>query len=97
LLGLNAAIEAARAGEAGRGFEVVAKEIRKLSNETLGSTKEINSTMKGIRTAMENIDKSLDKIASIGEVQAKSVEQTIMFIKEIQGLAERLNQFAQKL
>ena len=61
LLALNAAIEAARAGEAGRGFAVVADEVRKLSTETDAAVNKIN---KGINQVAENIRQQFqDKLA----------------------------------
>ena len=59
LLALNAAIEAARAGEQGRGFAVVADEVRKLAERTTKATKEIAETIKSIQNEAKEAEKSM--------------------------------------
>jgi len=60
LLALNAAIEAARAGEHGRGFAVVADEVRKLAERTQESLKEIDVTINSIVNSVENVTKEME-------------------------------------
>ncbi len=61
LLALNAAIEAARAGEAGRGFAVVADEVRKLAERTQGATKEIENIISGLLRDADNASNAMNK------------------------------------
>lgn len=75
LLALNAAIEAARAGEAGRGFAVVADEVRKLAEKTMAATQEVGSNITGIQdAARQNIESVADaaKVASEASALANS-------------------------
>ena len=67
LLALNAAIEAARAGEAGRGFAVVADEVRKLAEKTIGATKEVGDNISSMQTAARQSIASMDRASSVVE------------------------------
>jgi methyl-accepting chemotaxis protein len=64
LLALNAAIEAARAGEAGRGFAVVADEVRALSNRSAGFSNEIQAKLKSINDAICELNEQVGQVAS---------------------------------
>ncbi|WP_243367242.1 bacteriohemerythrin [Fundidesulfovibrio soli] len=64
LLALNAAIEAARAGEAGRGFAVVADEVRKLAEKTMHATKEVGDSIKSIQGAIHQNVEHMDLAVS---------------------------------
>ena len=69
LLALNATIEAARAGEAGKGFAVVADEVKKLANETGAKTEEIGERVNRIQEAIRNSVLAMDKIiANVSEI-----------------------------
>jgi methyl-accepting chemotaxis protein len=62
LLALNATIEAARAGEAGKGFAVVADEVKKLAIETAAKTEQINERVQGINKAIKNSVEAVERI-----------------------------------
>ncbi|AYC30788.1 methyl-accepting chemotaxis protein [Paenisporosarcina cavernae] len=97
LLGLNAAIEAARAGDMGRGFGIVADEIRKLSKETVSSTEKIQTTLENIKRSMTEISASVEKVVHVGREQAVSTEEISVFIDQMEEMSKQLNKYASEL
>jgi len=82
LLALNAAIEAARAGEHGRGFAVVADEVRKLAENTQKATSEISLTIQSLQQQSSEIQTNSEKMSQVSD----SAQQTIVSFEEMIGL-----------
>ncbi|HOP49019.1 MAG TPA: methyl-accepting chemotaxis protein [Ignavibacteriales bacterium] len=83
LLALNAAIEAARAGEQGRGFAVVADEVRKLAERTSKATKEIANTIKAIQNEAIEADNSMAQATKAVEYGMQLTEEVSVVLSEI--------------
>ncbi len=95
MLGLNAAIEAARAGEAGRGFGVVAEEIRKLSDESKETVSKIRGLTDQIRVKIEETIKNSTATMRASEEQAAATEEVTAQVEELNSVAEELDKIAQ--
>jgi methyl-accepting chemotaxis protein len=97
LLALNAAIEAARAGEQGRGFAVVADEVRKLAERTTKATKEITDMIKGIQAdtkgAVTSMEQGINEVQQGRELADKAGES----LTQIAGYAQRVQDMIQQI
>lgn len=98
LLALNAAIEAARAGEQGRGFAVVADEVRALAERTTRATREIGDMIKAIqsetRGAVSAMEEGVSEVERGTQEAGKSGEAMGLILNQISNLSMQVNQIA---
>jgi methyl-accepting chemotaxis protein len=98
LLALNAAIEAARAGEQGRGFAVVADEVRKLAERTSRATEQITGMIEGVgeetRKAVDNMQNTLDTVRGGAEHSTEAAEKITAIRQSMNDVVAKIEEIA---
>lgn len=97
MLGLNAAIEAARAGEVGKGFGVVAEEIRKLSDESKSTVVKIKGLTDSIKLKVDETIQNSEVTLRSSEEQAAASQEMSASIEEITSMSEQLANIAEMM
>nr|WP_276203417.1 methyl-accepting chemotaxis protein [Paenibacillus wynnii] len=92
LLSLNARIEAARAGEVGRGFNVVAQEMSKLSNMSQISAEKVETSLKEMKLAIKTITEQIGKTSLSSESQAATTEEIAAMAEEVVNSTHKLSE-----
>ncbi|MCV6587486.1 MAG: methyl-accepting chemotaxis protein [Marinobacterium sp.] len=92
LLALNAAIEAARAGEQGRGFAVVADEVRTLASRTQHSTEEIRTMIEQLQRSSEQAVSAMDRSAGDSNSSVEKIQQAETAMQQIASEIQKISQ-----
>jgi len=97
LLALNAAIEAARAGEQGRGFAVVADEVRVLATRTQESTDHIQKTIEKLQSGAAMVKQSMEHSDQMSDQGVQQVEQVLLAIEQIDSAVGQVKQVSKDI